>query len=113
ALVALLMIRPQFQGLSPKRHWALTGIRFAVILLIALTLLRPTWVRTIKETQSALLVVMFDSSRSMTVPDASEGVPRWDAQLQALDALEGELSSLGDDIDLAIYQFDEGARPVE
>ncbi|QDU73349.1 hypothetical protein Pan97_03190 [Bremerella volcania] len=113
ALVALLVLRPQFQGLTPKRHWILTGLRFAVILLIALTLLRPTWVRTIKETQKSLLVLMFDSSRSMTVPDAADGIPRWEAQKQTLQRLAPELSALGDDIDVAIYQFDENATRLE
>lgn len=113
ALVALLVLRPQFHGLTPKRHWILTGLRFAVILLIALTLLRPTWVRTIKETQKSLLVLMFDSSRSMTVPDAGDGIPRWDAQKQTLQRLAPELKALGDDIDVAIYQFDENATRLE
>ncbi|MBA2113221.1 glutamine amidotransferase [Bremerella alba] len=113
ALVALLVLRPQFQGLTPQRHWLLTGLRFAVILLIALTLLRPTWVRSIKETQKSLLVLMFDSSRSMTVPDAGDGVPRWEAQKQTLQRLAPELDALGDDIDVAIYQFDENATPLE
>ncbi|MHC2068559.1 glutamine amidotransferase [Bremerella sp. T1] len=113
ALVALLVIRPQFQGLTTKRHWILTGLRFAVIMLIALTLLRPTWVRTIKETQSSLLVLMFDSSRSMSVPDAADGISRWDAQKQTLQRLAPELASLGDDVDVALYQFDENAQRLE
>ncbi len=113
ALVALLVLRPQFQGLTPQRHWILTGLRFAVILLIALTLLRPTWVRSIKETQKSLLVLMFDSSRSMTVPDAGDGVPRWEAQKQTLQRLAPELTALGDNIDVAVYQFDETANRLE
>ncbi len=113
ALLALLAIRPQFQGMTPRRQWALTGLRLAVVVLIALTLIRPTWVRTVKETQSALLVIMFDSSRSMTVPDAGDGVPRWDVQRQTLDRLEAELDDLGENIELALYQFDEDARRVE
>ncbi|MEW4455424.1 glutamine amidotransferase [Bremerella sp. JC817] len=113
ALVALLAIRPQFQGLTPRRHWILTGLRFAVILLIALTLLRPTWVRTVKETQGSLLVVLFDSSRSMTVPDAADGVPRWDVQRELLQRMAPQLANLGDNFEVAVYQFDEAAKRVE
>ncbi|PQO44767.1 glutamine amidotransferase [Blastopirellula marina] len=112
-LVALLGIRPQFQGLTSRRHWILTGLRFAVIFLIALTLLRPTWVRTVRETQTSLLVVLFDTSRSMTVPDSGDGSTRWDAQRQALRRLEPSLKGLGEELDVAIYEFDEGARRVD
>lgn len=113
ALVALLGIRPQFQGLTTKRHWALTGIRFAIIFLIALTLLRPTWVRSVKETQASLLILLFDSSRSMTVPDAGDGTTRWEAQKQTLKSLEPQLSGLGENLEVAVYQFDEEAKRLD
>ncbi|PQO27105.1 glutamine amidotransferase [Blastopirellula marina] len=113
ALVALLAIRPQFQGLTTKRHWALTGIRFAIIMLIALTLLRPTWVHSVKETQASLLVLLFDSSRSMTVPDAGDGTTRWEAQKQAIKRIEPMLNGLGDDIEVVAYQFDQDAKRID
>lgn len=112
-LVALLAIRPQFQGLTTKRHWALTGIRLGIIFLLALTLLRPTWVRTVKETQASLLVLLFDTSRSMTVPDAGDGRSRWDAQKQAIKRLEPQLAGLGDNIEVVAYQFDQEAKRVD
>ncbi|MBI1249674.1 VWA domain-containing protein [bacterium] len=112
-LVALLGIRPNFQGLTPRRHWILTGLRFAVILLIALTLMRPTWVHTIRETQTSLLLVLFDSSRSMTVPDSRDGLSRWEAQKQTLQKMAPQLESMGDDLEVAVYQFDKEAKRVE
>ncbi|MEX1042578.1 MAG: glutamine amidotransferase [Pirellulaceae bacterium] len=111
-LIALLLVPPTFQQLSWRRKQVLILLRGLAILLIALAMLRPTWVRSVKRPQSAVLAILFDTSRSMTVPDAQGGSSRWDAQTAALRNLESELSGLGDNIDVLVYGFGEDAVEV-
>ena len=111
-LIALLLVSPNFQQLSLSRKRVLLLLRGLAILLIALAMLRPTWVRSVKRPQSAVLAIMFDSRRSMTVPDSQGGSRRWDAQTTALRNLESELSALGENIDVLVYGFGQDAVEI-
>ncbi|PHS08830.1 MAG: hypothetical protein COA78_12435 [Blastopirellula sp.] len=111
-LVALLALAPAFHNVTRKQWLALIGVRAAVILFLALSLLRPTIISTEKKTQPTFLIVMFDLSKSMTVPDAEGGITRWDAQLNALRRMQKDLNSLDDNINVRVYGFDEGATLI-
>ncbi|MGY8768658.1 MAG: glutamine amidotransferase [Pirellulales bacterium] len=111
-LVALLVLTPSFNNVSKKQWLSLVGIRAAVILLLAISLLRPTMISTEKKNQPTSLIVMFDLSKSMTVPDAEGGITRWEAQLNALRRMQKDLDSLNDNINVYVYGFDEKATLI-
>ncbi|MCA9267021.1 MAG: hypothetical protein KDA41_01050, partial [Planctomycetales bacterium] len=80
AVAAGVSLLPTFKPLPRARRVGLTALRLSVVLLALLLMLRPTRVRTITRPASALLVLLFDQSRSMTVPDMPDGGTRWASQ---------------------------------
>lgn len=110
-LAALVLLRPAFASLSVKQRLTLALLRLLVVLALFLAMLRPTWFGTIKRPLSATLVVMFDRSRSMQVPDAPDGDTRWQAQVDALKEAEAELAGLAKRLEVKVYSFATNARP--
>ena len=111
-LALLLLVRSTYRNLAPHRRWILSGIRLVAILLLAVVMLRPTCVSTQTKQQSATLVLMFDSSRSMQVGDLSDGSTRWQVQKAALQQIEPLLAKLGENLDVQIYHYDRSAEKL-
>lgn len=111
-MLLLLVLRPSFGRITATRRWLLVGARLLVALLILVAMLRPTRVFTTTEQQSAVLMLMFDLSRSMTLPSAVEGKTRWQVQRETLEKLEAELSDLADDFDIRVYAYDTDLHTV-
>ena len=111
-LVLLTFIGPNFKTISGRQRTALSAIRLAVVVLVVLGMLRPTCVQRIEKQQSASLVLLFDISRSMQLPSASDGKSRWEMQLESLQENEALLNELRKDIDVKIYAYDSELHPV-
>jgi len=99
--------------LRPRRRLALSAVRAAVIALVILAMLRPTLVYTETKKEKATLILLFDASRSMTVPDALAGKTRWEALRGAVADAAPALAELARDFEVKAYVFDENVRPVE
>ena len=112
-LMTLLGLAPRGRTLSRGRRAALTALRFGVIVLIILAMLRPTLVRTEVRKQSATLAVLVDQSRSMTVPDGIGGKTRWEVLRGAIEEAEPALGKLAEDFELRAYAFDADAQSLE
>ncbi len=112
-LLALLALRPSPQRTSRPRRIALLGLRAAVVLLLLLAMLRPTWIVTEMKKQSATLIVLADRSRSMSVADALAGKSRFDTMRTVLADSEPTLRQLDDDFEIKLYAFAEDAAPIE
>ncbi|MFI4876749.1 MAG: glutamine amidotransferase [Blastopirellula sp. JB062] len=112
-LIALLAIAPSFASTTERRRGLIALLRFGAISLLVLTMLRPTWLTTATRPQTATLVVMFDASQSMSIPDSSAGETRYDAVQKALRGVQAELASLGQNIEVAVYAFDSQAERLE
>ncbi|EAQ80524.1 glutamine amidotransferase [Blastopirellula marina] len=111
-LVALLAIAPSFASTTERRRGLIALLRFGAIALLVLTMLRPTWLTTTTRPQTATLVVMYDVSQSMSIPDSSSGETRYDAVKEALKGVQSDLASLGQNIEVAVYSFDSQAERV-
>ncbi|TWT38903.1 glutamine amidotransferase [Blastopirellula retiformator] len=109
-LVALLAIAPSFASTSERRRGLIALLRFGAILLLVLTMLRPTWLTTTTRPQTATLVVLFDASQSMSIPDSSSGKTRYEAVKDALQGVQSDLAALGQNIEVAVYSFDDKAE---
>ncbi len=112
-LAALLLLGPSFRKISIRRRLVLTGLRFAVLLLLLVGMLRPTLVSTSRQPQSGVVVILFDQSRSMQLPGASGSNTRWQAQRAALKAIEGDLQALSDRLQVRLYAYDQQLHPIE
>jgi len=108
----LLLVGPNFRQISRRRRAALIAMRALVILLMVMAMLRPARVSTASSPQSAVLLVMFDRSRSMQLPHASGGDSRWQAQLTALRDAQDELGALAADLEVKVFGYDHELHPA-
>ncbi len=105
ALVLSLLVRPSYRNLRPAHRRVLLWLRMGVVLLLVLAMLRPTHISTQSKPQTASLLVLFDQTRSMELPNASGNVSRWQAQLETLRQAESLLKKLGEDFDVKVYPY--------
>ena len=113
ALVLLIPLAwpPALRPLPPRRRGVLAGIRAAVILLVIIAMLRPTWVYTQTRRQPATFIALMDRSRSMQVTDAGDNRSRWKALRRTImDALP-QFRELAEDVEVKLYTF--GAETVQ
>jgi uncharacterized membrane protein len=112
ALVLLLLIGPGFRRLTRPQRLVLTALRLVVIGLVVLAMLRPTHLSTTRRQQTAVLIVLFDQSRSMLLPQASGGASRWSVQEALLRQAEPVLRELSKSMEVKVYGFDAGVHPL-
>jgi uncharacterized membrane protein len=105
ALVLSLLVRPSYRNLRPAHRRTLLWLRIGVVLLVVLAMLRPTHISTQSKPQTASLLVLFDQTRSMELPNASGNVSRWKAQLETLRQAESLLKKLGEDFEVKVYPY--------
>ena len=111
ALFALLFIRPPIE---PRRRRILASLRIISILLLLVVMLRPTIIRMEEVPQAATLMILTDTSRSMTVPDASGGdKERYAAMREALDESAESIAELGDRFEVKAFSFSDTFNELE
>ncbi|TWT85790.1 hypothetical protein Pla123a_05970 [Posidoniimonas polymericola] len=110
-LLGLCAVRPR-GTLTRRRRLSLAALRIAACLMLLFALLRPEVVRTQTEVLRSALLVLVDSSRSMTVEDSLGGKSRWASAMELLNQSRGSLEQLGRDHDLEYYTFDQSLRPA-
>ncbi len=106
ALVALMMIRPVFQSLTPRRMTVLSSTRLGVLLLLMVAMLRPGCVRMEEREQNAVVMLMFDLSRSMQLPHETTDVSRWQKLNETIQKNQPLLDRLAKKLELKAYGFD-------
>ena len=108
AMLLSLLVRPSFRTLRPARRRVLLWLRIGVVALVILAMMRPTHVSTQSKAQTAALLVLFDQSRSMELPNASGNVSRWQAELATLRESERLLQQLSEDFEVKVYPYGSG-----
>ncbi len=112
-LLLVGLIGPSFGSLAPRRKRILVGLRLLAVAMIVVALLRPAVVYTDTTQQSATILLLFDKSRSMSVPDAVNGRTRWEALRQTVENARGQLAELGGRFEVKAYTFDVAPQPVD
>jgi len=113
-LFGLLALGPRGDRMTRARRRVLWGLRLLSVVLVVLAMLRPTLVRTETRKQAATLVVLADTSRSMSVTDVLGGrKSRYEAMRLALDAARENLASLAAQFEVKAYAMDVETRPLE
>ncbi|TWT90960.1 hypothetical protein Mal64_13590 [Pseudobythopirellula maris] len=111
-LVAPWVLGPRGGGLTPRRKATLGALRVATTLLLLVAMARPTLVYTKSEEVRSLLLMLLDSSRSMTVEDGLAGASRWRNVADSLAASERSLAAIAEKHDLRAYRFDKSLAPL-
>lgn len=112
-LCLLLLIGPTFRKLNVPQRGTLLLLRLLVILLMLVAMLRPTRISTTTKPQTAVVVLLFDQSRSMQLPHSSGQQSRWSAQREVLLRAQPVLRELADKMEVRIYGYDTELHPIE
>lgn len=94
-----------------QRRW-LIGLRVFAGLVLLLTAIRPTWIRTDNRPASASLVIAVDRSKSMTLPDGESG-DRWATQRSVIDALGRGLTGLDNELSIRLMAYAGDAEVIQ
>lgn len=111
-LAALLAVQARYRRLMRGQQAVLLALRGAVVLLVGLLLLRPTWVTTVRTPRPSVLVILADTSRSMELPSGRSEQTRWQAQQTALAQVQSELAQLQRQIEVRVYGYDQRLSPL-
>lgn len=111
-LALVLTIGPRGKKLSPRQRTILTTLRAVTALLLLIAMLRPTLVTTETQRLPGSLLLLADSSRSMTIKDAHGDRSRWEALKASLASAKDEFAELAEAWDLKLYRFDENTTPI-
>ncbi|MBM4022412.1 MAG: hypothetical protein FJ284_09260 [Planctomycetes bacterium] len=112
--VVLVAVPPDRTRLGTGRRLTLVGLRLAAFLALVGCMLRPTLVSSRKSRQKATVILLADSSESMTVADAAGGRTRWDALVESLAAARPAAAALIErgDIEISAWTFDRELHPL-
>jgi len=113
AVVGAASLVPTFKPMLRWQRGTLIGLRVAVVFLALVLMLRPTRISTVSRPVSALLVILFDQSRSMTVPDMPDGRERWAAQRDLLEEASTIAAEMPENLEVQFYGFDADAEAME
>lgn len=112
--LAMLLVGPSFANVSGRKRWTLTLLRAGVIGLAFLTMLRPGCIQKVQKNQAAVLMVLVDISRSMTLPHITDDSSRWQATVDVLRENQGRFEQLAENkIEVKFLQFDSSSQPLE
>lgn len=103
----------QWTATSFRRRSVISALRLSTILLTLLAMLRPTHVLIETKQLPSTIVVMLDDSRSMNIEDELAGKSRWDLLTKMLNDLAPDLASLGENVEVKAYAFNEDAMPLQ
>lgn len=112
-LLLLLLVNPSFGQLTPQRQRWLRLIRAAIACLLLIAMLRPTWIMTETRMQTSKILLLFDTSRSMTHRDGDDGKTRWDQQASFLQSAIPTLQRMGDRFEVDLIGYDGAISPQE
>jgi uncharacterized membrane protein len=113
ALTAVLTIKPRNKKLIRRQLTVLLTLRGFTALLLLIAMLRPMLVTTDTQKLPGTLLLLADSSRSMTIADATGDVTRWDSLKETLATASDQFAELSESWDLKLYAFDENTTPVD
>lgn len=111
-LAALLWLAPSFRRVDRRKRTILVALRGAVIFLMLIAMLRPAHLRSTRKSQTAVLIVLLDASRSMQLPHAGENQTRWQAQVETIRAAQAALGELAKDLEVKVYTYASQLQPL-
>lgn len=113
ALIALVVwVRPS-ANLTVSRRLQLSFLRLMTVLLAATMLVRPGCIQKIEKSQSAVVVFLVDTSRSMELPHQADDSTRWKAVQEVIRANRDRIDALkSQDVDVRFYGFDNQLVPL-
>ncbi len=111
-LLALVLVVPRPRP-SGGKLWTLCALRLAIVLLVFVSLLRPTLTRIDRQPVESSLLLLIDESRSLQVADSLGGATRWQAARRMLADSADALRKLDSTGDVRAFRFGDEVAEVE
>lgn len=112
--VILWTYPPRLRHLPLWRQRLLISLRLASMLVLVFAMLRPALQFEEKDERGAILIVLMDSSRSMTTPDGGpDGISRREALVRTLVNNEEALAKLSETLEIHYLDFDTEMTPTD
>ncbi|MEM6473535.1 MAG: hypothetical protein AAF802_28505, partial [Planctomycetota bacterium] len=108
-VVCVIFVTPPTKDPS-QRKWLIT-LRCIAGIVLLITAIRPTWIRTDNQPAAASLVIAIDQSKSMTLPDGDSS-DRWTTQQSVVEKLAKGLRSLDSDLSIRLLAYDQQAAVI-
>ncbi len=112
-VMVLITYSQRIQHVSTMWRRMLISLRTATVVVLALAMLRPEFQWSEADKTSAMLVLLLDSSRSMTTQDGQGGISRRQALLKTLADCDTQLQTLAEELEVRLFDFDEELHAVE
>ena len=96
----------RLKGSTGRWRYVALSLRLLAILLCLVAALRPKVTLNEKKKQSASLVYLIDTSKSMTLVDEVNGRSRWDVAKEILKDAQEQAKALGPELSVKIHFFD-------
>ena len=96
----------RLKGSDGRWRYVAVALRLLALLLCLLAALRPSVILNEKKKQNSSVVVLVDTSTSMTIGDEVRGQTRWDVAKEAISQARDFAKTLGPDLDVKFYPFD-------
>ena len=103
----------RIRHLSSGWRKSLIGLRFGILLLIVLLLLRPVVVFETNDKSEAILYILSDASKSMQTEDVPGGGTRRQALLKTLKSVDSSLAAIAEKAEIRFRDYADGLKPVE
>lgn len=115
-LALLALVRwtypPRVAHLPLRTRRTLIGLRYAAVVLLAAAMFRPAVQFSETDQQTAALLILADSSRSMKTPDGPGGTTRRQTLLKTLADAEPQLQTFGQLVEVRYYDFGRELKAV-
>ena len=119
-LLLMLLVGPSFAKLTFKRRAWLTTLRLGVILLALTAMVRPGCIQKVKRSQSSVMLMLVDVTRSMELPHRADESTRWNALREMLSDNRAQLDALKEEqievryfgFDNQFFEFDPAEQPL-
>lgn len=113
-VVAAILFLGWLARWSLSRHWDWVILRWLTLLLLGWILLRPVFLTTETQILPATVLILVDTSRSMSVPDETSGEEtRWERLKRAFEESSEDLGNLSENVEIQVWGFDENGVPLD
>ena len=111
-LVIPWLIGPKDRSMTKARRATLIALRTAATLMLILAWLRPTLLNINSEPLPGSLLMLLDTSRSMSVEDSIDGESRWSSVRRLVGLSQEALAKLMSEQEVRAYSFDQTLTPL-
>lgn len=105
--------RRRTRQLAPFTRWTLLTLRLLTVLVLIFAMLRPSVRLSSNDKNTATLLVLRDTSRSLTTADGPGGMSRWDAINKTLRDNQSQFDALKKEIEVRFFDFARELKPAD